>query len=371
MSHTIVPIFAAMRSLAITGLCLTLTTAALGAGCKDEPPPGETTPDAGPEAGEAGTDAGHEPKPEPQADGVWEQAFDTTEAPALFGVWGSGPHDVFIVGGTETTASIYHYDGGDWQPMEAPPVAALIWSIGFGPDDVFAVGLRGAVVHYDGRSWSVLDSGTEDDLWGIFGFERDDLWLVGGDPFGEEPTILHYDGQQFERHSVDPEHNAHGARALFKVFGIGERLFAVGSRGQAFEYRDGIWQNSPTGAAANQDFVSLWGTAEDDLVLVGGRANARIATFDGSGWNTRAEPGLGGLNAVHMPRRGLAVIGGVEGFVGRYEVGEDRIVAEEQDVTDLDVHAVWGDGQGKHYAVAGDFFPPYAGAALVRTEQAP
>ena len=312
-------------------------------------------------------DGGSEPEPEPSVEGRWEQAFDTSESGALFGVWGSAPDDVFVVGGTETEAEIYHYDGEEWNPMQAPDVPGLIWVTGFGPDQVYAVGLRGAVAHYDGQAWEAIDSGTQDDLWGIFGFSPDEMWIVGGDPFGTEPTMLRFDGSDFERIRIDPEENSRNATALFKVFGVGDRLFAVGARGQVFEYQDDTWKNSPAGAAANQDFVSLWGTSEEDLVLVGGRANARIATFDGEGWKTRAEPGLGGINAVHVATPGLAIIGGVEGFVGRYDVAKDEIVEEDQDVTDLDIHAVWGDGEGTLYGVAGDFFPPYAGAALVRT----
>jgi hypothetical protein len=143
----------------------------------------------------------------------------------------------------------------------------------------------------------------------------------------------------------------------------------VGGRGQMYTLDGDEWVNSPAGAEADQDFVSLWGTSENEIVAVGGRSNARIAVYDGESWTTRAESGLGGLNAVHMAQPGLAVIGGVEGFVGRYDVGADEIIAEEQDVTELDIHAVWGDGAGKHYAVAGDFLPPFEGAALVRTTE--
>ncbi|MDD9968734.1 MAG: hypothetical protein OXR73_21010 [Myxococcales bacterium] len=332
------------------------------AGCLG--PNGDPVPkvDAGPiDAGDAST---------PQA-ATWEQAFDTSESGALFGVWGSAPDDVFIVGGTDTQAEIYHYDGTGWSPMEAPDVAALIWLTGFGPNDVYAVGLGGAVVHYDGRRWDVLDSGVEDDLWGIFGFDDSELWIVGGDPADPDaaPVLLRYDGATFERVAVDPGENSRNARALFKIWGIDGALFAVGQRGQIFEHRSGRWRNSPGGALADQDFVSLWGTSADNIVLVGGRSNARIATYDGSRWTTRGESGLGGLNGVFMTSPDVAIVGGVEGFVGRYELADDRIVPETQDVTTIDVHAVWGDGDGTFYAVAGEFAPPFGGAALVRRLQ--
>lgn len=338
------------------GLSLLLSTLAFGAGCFGG---GDDTP------GDAGTDADWPMTHE----GTWRQAFDTSEASALFGVWGSGPDDVFIVGGSDEQAEIYHYDGNDWSPMVAPDVRALIWVYGFGPRDVYAVGLGGAVVHYDGSDWSVLDSGTDQDLWGIFGFDDSEMWIVGGDPLGDAPALLRYDGESFEQITLSSDQNARDAKALFKVWGIDDVVFAVGQRGQVLRrVGDGDWENSSAGAEANQDWVSLWGTGLDNIVLVGGRSNARIATYDGDeGWTTRPEPGLGGINGVSVREPHEAILGGVEGFVGRYDIHRDEIIRESQDVTDLDVHAVWGDGEGTFYGVAGDFLPPYEGAALVRT----
>lgn len=302
-------------------------------------------------------------------EGRWEEAFDTSETGALFGVWGSGPDDVFIVGGTEEQAEIYHFDGDQWSPMEAPEVPLLIWVFGFGPDDVYSVGLGGSVIHYDGDAWRALDSGTEVDLWGIFGFEPDEMWIVGGDPFDSEgtPALFRFDGEELEEIGVDDAENPRGAHALFKVWGIDDALFCVGQRG-AIIGRDGErWVDNPAGAEADQDFVSLWGTSDTNIVAVGGRSNAKIATYDGEAWTTRSPTGLGGLNAVNMVESERAIIAGVEGFVGRYEVTLDKVVEEEQSVTTLDIHAVWGDGAGRHYAVAGEFLPPFQGAALVRS----
>ena len=38
---------------------------------------------------------------DPGATVTWSEAFDTSAAGSLSGVWGTGPDDVFIVGGTE------------------------------------------------------------------------------------------------------------------------------------------------------------------------------------------------------------------------------------------------------------------------------
>ena len=65
---------------------------------------------------------------------------------------------------------------------EMPAVGLLVWVFGFGPDDVWSVGVGGGAVHWDGSSWEVLATGTTTDLWGIWGTSPSDLWVVGGDP---------------------------------------------------------------------------------------------------------------------------------------------------------------------------------------------
>lgn len=108
-----------------------------------------------------------EPEPEP-AEPLWAEAFDTTASGALSGVWGSGPDDVFIVGGKTDAGEVYHFDGDTWAPQAVPASTdLLVWVFGFAPDDVFAVGVGGSAVHYDGRAWAALDTGTDADLWGV------------------------------------------------------------------------------------------------------------------------------------------------------------------------------------------------------------
>ena len=119
------------------------------------------------------------------------------------------------------------------------------------------------------------------------------------------------------------------------------------------------------GAQADQDFVSLWGTAEDQIVVVGGRGNARIAESSGTGFETIAPSGIGGLNAVFMDDADEAIVGGVFGFGGSFAPQSDELVREDTE-TGTDIHAIWGDGDGRYYAVGGTFFPPHEGVALVR-----
>lgn len=307
-----------------------------------------------------------EPKPMPVV--AWRPAFDAAMVGSLSGVWGSGPNDVFAVGGDDAGAIIYHYDGTTWTKMDAPKVGLLVWVFGFSPSDVYAVGVAGAAVHYDGTRWSTLDPGTTEDLWGVFGPSRDQVWIVGGNTVAGAPIILRYDGATFTPEVLDPVENPRDAKALFKVWGIGGRLFAVGAKGLIVERMGSRWVRQSAGAEANDDFVSLWGNRPDNIVAVGGRGNARVARYDGASWTTIAPSGIGGLNAVFMTDDGATHIGGLSGFAGTYDPATDAI-ADEDTKTFHTIHAAWGDGAGRVYAVGGTFAVPHRGVAIVRSSE--
>ena len=52
------------------------------------------------------------------------------------------------------------------------------------------------------------------------------MGFVGGAVGSGEPVLMHYDGERFTQ--VDVPTNDRNATSLFKVWGIGSKLFAVG-----------------------------------------------------------------------------------------------------------------------------------------------
>ena len=297
---------------------------------------------------------------------VWEEAFDTSGTGALSGVWGIAPDDVWIVGGVTEQGESWHYDGATWSEVAVPEgVGLLVWVYGFASDDVWAVGVGGAGAHWDGSAWTAVDFGTEEDLWGVFGFTRDDLWIVGGDPDEGDPLILRYDGTTPTVVPVAAEENPRGARSLFKVWGIDGELFATGQTGTLLRWDGEAWRFQSGGAEADQDFVSLWGTSSSQIVAVGGRGNGRIATWDGSAWTTTSPSGIGGLNGVAMLSPTEAVVGGVNGYVGHFDVTSGTLT-DEGFLSFDDIHATWDDGAGTTWAVGGNFLEPFSGVAFRR-----
>ncbi len=296
-------------------------------------------------------------------DPMWQSAFDTSDVGALSAVWGSANDDVFSVGGQPEQGEIYHYDGTDWTAMVVPEVPLLVWVFGFGPGDVYAVGEGGGVLQYDGSTWTRLDPGTDQDLWGVWGRSPSDIWIVGGNVGEGDPVILSFDGTTFT--DVPAPENDRNATALFKVWGIGSKVFAVGESGLIVELADGAWAQVPAGANASDDFVSLWGTSEDNIVAVGGRGSARIARYDGQSWQTDLLSGISGLNAVFMVEPDVALIGGTNGYLGRYNPMTQEL-EDELSFTNRCIHGIWTGSDGVSYAVGGRFSPPLAGTALVR-----
>ena len=313
------------------------------------------------------------PGTEQDVPGVWNPAFDASGFGAFSSVWGSGPDDVFMVGGTLDQGQVARFDGQTWSAMEVPQVSFLSWVFGFAPERVFAVGVGGTLIEYDGQAWGIRESGTEADLWSIWGATPDAMWVVGGD--GTQPVVLGFDADAPDASAFTPfslPSAAASTTALFNVWGIGSKTFAVGTDGLILEFdaQNVRWIESPTGPAANEDFFALWGTSEDHVVAVGGLTGGRLAVYDGRRWTTEWVSVSGAISAVHMLAPDQAIIGGESGFVADFDPVANTLRLESAE-TPLTISALWSDGAGRVYGAGGQFVEPFSGVALVRTEGTP
>jgi hypothetical protein len=342
----------------VTARCFALGTGLAGllfAGACSVPPP----------AGAPSEDEDNLPTIAP---GVWNPAFDASGVGALSVTWGTGPDNVFMAGGRAAQGEIYHFDGSAWRAMVVPEVPFLVWMHGFAPDNVIAVGMGGGAVHYDGQKWSRLESGTTEDLWGVWGHAPNDMWMVGGDVADGPPVAIHFDGSSFV--PADPLTNDRSATVLFKIWGMHDKVVAVGENGLIVELQGGRWTQMETAPGADDDLISLWGTRPDHIVAAGGRTAGLIVVYDGQAWSKVPLSDVPGLSTVHMPSDDLALVGGDGAFVGVLNMQTREFFAEETGA-DLLLHSIWSDGTGRIYATGGQFRDPFIGLALMRTADDP
>jgi hypothetical protein len=146
---------------------------------------------------------------------------NATSSNGLIAVNAISSNDVWAVG-TTGAPLIEHWDGSSWSLVEQPaPAGQLTSVIGFGPDDVWAVGHVGGypnqttplLEHWDGTAWSVtagLRMGALGSLYALSGTSSSDIWAVGctlrNEKYGHETVIEHYDGTRWNRvKSPNPE----------------------------------------------------------------------------------------------------------------------------------------------------------------------
>jgi hypothetical protein len=295
--------------------------------CDGAPPPGKTCLDFGFERGVLGCSDSCKPVLTGCGYLGWQVMWSSESSPSLTAIWGSGPNDVFAVGG----GSVVHWDGHGWSRYSTGGEWLNgVW--GSGLTDVVAVGTdsggyHGTVLQWDGRAWSQLVPSGIDlgyvDLLGVWGSGPDDVWVVGSGgtilhrtrsewrsvpsgttatlravwgasaddvyAVGDAGTIVHWDGDRWTATTT----GAPDLPRLSSVWGAsGNDLYTVGSdgRGGLLLHGDGhAWTVIPTGPTA--ELRSVWGSGQDDIFVVGGGSDGRVVLhWDGDAWHRTLTP---------------------------------------------------------------------------------
>jgi len=203
----------------------------------------------------------------------------------LYGLWGTGPSDVWAVGGDPFGVGprpvILHHDGEGWSSVPVPAAAEgkMLYKVwGTAANDAWICGQAGVVLHWDGADWTPVSSGTNSTLLTVHGIaptvavggggvaavlvERDasDTWAAvttgqGGSGGGG--------GQQLIP-STTPSLNGVFVRPGGEALAVGfERTVAVRTARKGWNLLPGV----PAGVA---DFHAVWSDEEGNAVLVGG-----------------------------------------------------------------------------------------------------
>jgi len=158
-------------------------------------------------------------------------AFGNTNV--IYGIWGNGTNDVWMVGskGATSTSFASHTGGASatdggmpvWTEVDTATFSVLRSIHGIASNDVWAVGHTGTIRHYTGgATWDIVDSPTSQNLRGVWAAAADDVWAVG-----ENGTVLHYDGKAWKPSTVAMPKGE--TRHLYAVWGSGPSdIWAVG-----------------------------------------------------------------------------------------------------------------------------------------------
>lgn len=213
---------------------------------------------------------------------TWTSDESVSEVFTLFGIWGSGPNDVWTVGGNldapSNGAGAWHYDGAAWTradlPAEASNISAIYKVWGRSADDVWMVGSKGLAIHWDGSAWTATTTNTTTTLFTVNGDpDGEEVWAVGGQG---NAVVLRWDG------SAWTDETPQFSQTIPGVYAGGTSPRAAGYGGTVY-VRDGspaTWHADPRGQGGFFDFHTVW---EDDEggVWGGGGVISSNPTRDG------------------------------------------------------------------------------------------
>lgn len=290
---------------------------------------------------------------------AWQVVLDENDVDGtLLSVWGSGPKDVWAVGGplgnTGFTTLVMHFDGSAWHRLSPGGEQTFWWVSGSSPDDVWMVGEQGRIAHWDGQTQKFTEhtSGVSATLWGVMAFSPTDVWAVGGTPEGGvgpgNDIVLHWDGSAWS--PVVLPGNPLG-RSLYKIWGDSpDNLYVVGEYGTIWHKSGTNWVLESDPPLAQGTLFTVYGCNSNEVYAVGGKD---ILRSNGTVWEKLPVMVYNGANGVSCGRPGEVAVVGFGGLKMRLVNGE--WVDDFLEVPNGDMHAVWADGQGSFWAAGGDF----------------
>jgi len=94
-----------------------------------------------------------------------------------------------------------HWDGNNWilyrfQDMGINASSLSLW--GTSSSNIYFVGLEGSIVHYDGQNFEKMESGTDCNLDDVYGLDGSHIWAVGSAAGEFQSVILRFDGTQWK-----------------------------------------------------------------------------------------------------------------------------------------------------------------------------
>lgn len=283
------------------------------------------------------------------------RVIDSELPAALLSVWGTGPDDVWAVGGDLGDGAgplVVHFDGAAWSRVATGEDSGDLWWIfGFKGGPVFAGGSGGRILKYEGGRFSRMQTpSSATTVFGIWGSSASDLWAVGGEFGSVGGFAWRNDGGDTWTPEPSLSVETTSTAAVWKVFGSNpDDVWLVGSGSVSLHWDGQTLSDGQTGVGGS--LFTVHGL-DGRYVAVGGVVSGIIVEYDGSTWTdvtpTSAFSGLSGV-----------VLAGDE---GGYAVGQFGSVFQRdasgwqedpQVLTGENLHAVWRDDAGGVWSVGG------------------
>ncbi|MFO0757775.1 MAG: hypothetical protein U0359_14870 [Byssovorax sp.] len=282
---------------------------------------------------------------------------DVSLGAAALAAWGTGPSDVYVVGGPlgdPGGASLaLHFDGERWTKMPVSGADSFWWVTGSSKDDVWMVGEKGRVTRWDGSAFIELPRPATSTIWGVWAAGPDDAYVVSGTPgkgvSSPNDLIFHWDGKGWTQQTLPgPPRGA----SINKIWGASPGdVYAVGEQATIWHLVGSSWQLEPAPEGTSNLF-SVSGCSATDIYAAGGDV---LLHSDGKTWSRVTSFTIAGTaDGVYCVGPGEVLVVGFGGMKARLSGGEWHNDFKSRPY-DADFHGAWADGEGALWALGGDF----------------
>ncbi|HJN77509.1 MAG TPA: hypothetical protein QGF58_26545 [Myxococcota bacterium] len=311
------------------------------------------------------------PGPESQhsdSDGAspWEAQLEDLDG-VLLSVWGTSSSNIWVTGADGGDGpEVHHFDGTDWIREETGDTGHLWWVFGTG-DQIWFVGEAGRVLRRDSSgTYTSLVSPSQATLYGAWGASEDLIYSVGGFVDGDGgPVLLAIEGDTVSEVEGLPS-GIGDDEVFFKVWGSAEDdVWVISQSGTVLHFDGSEW--SRTLLPDEPRLVTVHGSSEDDLVIVGGSSQGVIfERRDGAAWAEVEPTGTQPLMGVFLEDSQRGVASGMRGQVVERLDGTWSAVQGPRLIADW--HGAWIDDTGRLWLAGGNFMHLSEGTLYVRED---
>jgi hypothetical protein len=283
----------------------------------------------------------------------WETTVEDLDG-ALVGVWGTAEDDVWFVGsdpGDGPGAYVFQWDGEELLRHDSGAPGGLWW-VHATQDSVWCSGEAGGVARLDraAGSWAPVPAPTSVTLFGIYEVAPGDVWAVGGDTTTSTGVILR--GNAAGLSEVPTPGGVADGLVPFKLWGTAsDDLWIVGLGGVALHWDGSAFARVEV--PLGRPLFTVHGAGEL-VVAVGGAQSGHIVELTSDAAANVTPSGLvPQLNGVYADPEAGAVAAGLGGAIWNHDADGSWVTDESAPQRPTDFHAVWRAPSGETWAVGG------------------